>query len=185
MEDIERRLLDEYLACKYDVLMGHSCGCFMITRLLPHLLDTQKPKTTIFLNPFICNTWMTKCLGVLPHWISCMIPLLKWSGISGDTFSHQSIWSMDEWRCNNVQLINYAAKNMFFDKFIKTYSENKITIIYGECDPIATIPPNLQMALRAVTKFITIYAKHEPFKDDMVVQQNLKNIIMQELYLAI
>ena len=182
MMDIEKRLYDEYLAGTYTRIIAHSLGCWLTTRLLPKLILTKKPIQVILMNPFICNTWLTATLSILPNWICslCLVP--KWIAINPSALTYTvsgQITSLNEWYATNLQQINYAGNRMNERLFINTYkTHNNITIIYGENDTIATIPKSFQGKLKTVSKFITIYSKHEPFQDDIAIQHNLKNILI-------
>ena len=158
-------------------------GCFLISRMLAKLKADQLPVKTIFMNPFIENSLLTAILGILPHPIP-LFKLPKWCVYpKGLTFKYQSIWSVPEWQLNNFQQINYCANNFDMCEYIETYKTvGNVVIIYGTCDTAAApLSLRTQSLLKRVTKFILIYAKHEPFNDDMSVQTNLKNIFIGEL----
>ena len=50
IEEIEKRLFSEYSAGEFDWIVGHSMGCFLISRMLHYI---PEPKKVLFLNPFI------------------------------------------------------------------------------------------------------------------------------------
>ena len=185
VEDIEERLLEYYVGGKYTHLIGHSMGCFFISRMLAKLKADQLPVKTILMNPFIENSIASAIFGLVPHPLSSLFKIPKWVGEypNGLTFKYQSIWSVPEWQLNNFQQINYCSNNFDMCEYIETYKTvGNVVIIYGTCDTaVAPLSLRTQSLLKTVTKFIPIYAKHEPFNDDMSVQTNLKNIFLGEL----
>jgi hypothetical protein len=179
--DIEARLHDQYVAGNYNILIGHSLGCFMISRLLPKL--TVAPKKIILLNPFIEISGSTRLLSHVPYTVSILMYIPKWWGVlsAGLTFRDQSIWTTDKWKLISFHQICFASRNMDMAAFLETYRSNNVVIIYGECDTCAPLSESSLFALKNATKLITMYAKHEPFLDDSSIQHNLKNILLSEL----
>lgn len=182
--DIEARLYDQFVAGNYNILIGHSLGCFMISRLLPKLKTA--PKKIILLNPFIENSDSTRLLSYVPYTVSRLAYIPKWLGVLSDglTFRHRSIWTTDQWKLISFHQICFASRKMDMAAFLETYRSNNVVIIYGECDKCTPISETNIMSLKSATKLITMWAKHEPFMDDSLIQHNLKNILLSELKIA-
>ena len=179
--DIETRLHEKYLAGTYDTLIGHSLGCFMISRLLPKLIVI--PKKVILMNPFIQNSTSTTLLSRIPYNVSCLLRVPKWLGFLSDglTFRGRSIWATNQWKLIRFHQICFASCHMDMAAFLDTYRLNNVVLIYGQLDTCAPLSEKNLSELKKATKLIDIYSKHEPFSDDSSIQTNLKNILLREI----
>ena len=179
LASIEDRLLKEYSAEFFDILIGHSLGCFLITRLLQKLGDITS-QNVLFINPYITNDcWELKLMKYTP---TCLfhIPtpnfthyIVSFSSISYN-IRKPSLFGL-HWS----QLLQIKKASAFMDlkEFSKTYARHNVSIIYGLNDSVAPLSAQSRAVLERVSVLIPLYCNHEPMTDDYCIQKNLKNKI--------
>ena len=182
LKDIEKRLEEQFLKNKYKILVGHSMGCFLITRLLKKLelgigvgLDRIKKMKIILINPFVCNTFVTRLLTFFPAWFNIYVPKCIAIPSSGLIYSPGN----KNWSLVGAKLLISAVKEMDISGFIEVWGWfDDVSVIYGVNDLVTPIPEDIQERMKEVTNFIPIYAKHEPFNDEYTIQTNFKNALL-------
>lgn len=187
IHSIQKRLNDTFNTGNYDIIIGHSMGCFFVSELLK-TIDSNKKLNIILLMPYIVNdSYSQKFVYYLPNFFAQFIYGPRFLFIPSQYLTYKSLSFFYNFLPSNLIPINpilasTVAKKINFNDYLNTYKNHNVTIVYGTDDQMTPISEQNRQQLKKVTNFIEFESKHEPFNDDYTIQNNFKELLLQLIH---
>jgi hypothetical protein len=181
INEIKKRLHETIQNGNYSVIIAHSMGGFFVSDVLNKI---HQKTNVILLNPYIANdTIQQKLLSYVPKWLSkyMYVPRIVQIPYYDLSYNEQFDIKRDIFTIINSELAKHVNDEIDLEKFIESYKKHNVVILYGVDDNLTFINNQNRLKLKEHTKFIEIKSKHEPFNDDLVVQNNFKKVFLMNL----
>ena len=174
MASIENRLLKNFTDDTYDWIIANSMGAFFASRLLTKCRIKQN---VLFICPYIETNFLTR--------LSCAIPspyIPNWQFITNLSCRYKFKYiDLFIFLWVRTQLIKSVNNHMNTPAFLKTYKNHNVHVIYGSDDNLAKMSPMTIASLMTSCKVYMLHSKHDPFNDDIIIQNNLKRRVLAVL----
>jgi len=171
MASIENQLLREFNEYNYDWIIANSMGAFFTSRLLAKCSNKQN---VLLISPYLQTTFSSRIMAGIPFTY-----LPTWTFLGNMAFKFK-IDYMDIFRFSLIptQLLKAINRNINTSTYLQTFKNHNVTVIYGTQDTVAKMSPMTVAGLMSCCKVYPIFSKHSPFLDDIMIQRNLKRLIL-------